>query len=93
MSSLDILQGIPEATPEAVAESRRLAGLSGAAAAKLANLGAVSRWYEYERGDRVIDPMRWAMWLLAVDQHPALRLARRRPGAAGRPGDGAERHA
>ena len=83
MNGIDILQGIPEPTPEAVAESRRVAGLSGAAAAKLANLGAVSRWYEYERGERAIDPMRWAMWLLAVDQHPALRLARRRSSAAG----------
>lgn len=78
---IDILQGIPEPTPEAVRKSRELAGLPGHAAAKLAGLGSRDRWYEYERGERNIEPMRWAAWLLEVDQHPTLRLAKRRQAA------------
>lgn len=92
MNPPELLDGIPVPTPAAVLASRKRAKLSGIAAARLMNLGTPARWYEYERGERNIDPIRWAAWLLAVDQHPALRLARRRAGAAGQPdGDGAER--
>jgi hypothetical protein len=36
------------------------------------------RWSDYERGKTKIEPARWALYLLATDQHPAMRIAIRR---------------
>lgn len=81
---IDLLSDIPAATPEAIAASRRAAGVTQEAAALLAGIGGRARWNEYERGARNMDPTRWACWLLATGQHPRFvampRIEGRRPG-------------
>lgn len=67
--------GIP--SPEDIAAVRQAAGLSQAQAAELVGLGDKSRWSEYERGSRVPDAARWAIFLLATGQHPQFQLSAR----------------
>lgn len=71
---IDLLQSTPPATPELVRQARDLAGLSQADAAALVGLSDKARWAEYERGVRSPDVARWALFLLAVGQHPAASL-------------------
>ena len=59
---------LPLPTPQAVRESRLLAGLSQVAAAKLVHLGAGTRWAEYENGARNFDLARWELFLLLTGQ-------------------------
>lgn len=61
--------------PNEIADARKRAGLSQAAAASLVHLGSKSRWYEYESGYRPIDPARWELFLLKTDQHPDWQAA------------------
>ena len=61
--------------PSEIADARLRAGLSQAAAASLVHLGSKSRWYEYERGSRPIDPARWELFLLKTGQHPDWQAA------------------
>jgi hypothetical protein len=58
------------ATPATIREHRLRAGLSQAAAARLAMLGDKARWSEYERGIGAIDAARWELFLLLTGQHP-----------------------
>lgn len=68
-------------SPEQISAARQAAGLSQAQAAELVGLGDKTRWSEYERGGRVPDAARWALFLLATGQHPQLVVsARRRAG-------------
>lgn len=57
-------------TPEDIRAHREQAGLSQAAAARLALLGDKARWSEYERGIGRIDAARWELFLLLTGQHP-----------------------
>lgn len=75
--ALDLLAGLPEPTPELVLAARKAVGHSQQQAALLAGLGHGQRWYEIERGKAPMDRMRWAMYLLAIGEHPALRVVRR----------------
>lgn len=75
MKPLQLLDGLPPATPDAILCARMAAGLGQPEAAALAGLGAAVRWSEYERGARNIDAARWALFLLATGQHPRARLA------------------
>lgn len=60
---------------------RREAALTQRQAAELVGLSDHMRWSEFERGLTVISTERWALFLLAIDRHPRLRLAVRRRGA------------
>jgi hypothetical protein len=80
--ALELLDGLPDPSPQAVLSARLAAGHSQAHAAALVGLGGAKRWCEYERGQRAPDPARWALYLLATDQHPAMRAPRRRGKAA-----------
>lgn len=87
----DILEGVPDATPDAIRESRLAVGMTQADAARAVDLGAPIRWNEYEAGRRNMDRLRWAAWLLATGQHPKLQLRDRRgaPAAHGEARGGA----
>lgn len=74
MKPLQLLDGLPSATPEAVLAARLAAGLGQPEAAALVGLGAGARWSEYERGTRNMDAARWSLFLLATGQHPRARL-------------------
>lgn len=76
--ALELLEGLPSPTPDAVLTARLAAGHSQAQAAAVVGLGKAMRWCEYERGQRAPDPARWALYLLATDQHPHMRAPRRR---------------
>jgi hypothetical protein len=80
--ALQLLDHLPAPTPQAVRTARLAAGHSQAQAAALVQLGGATRWSKYERGHRSPDPARWAMYLLATDQHPAMHAPRRRGKAA-----------
>lgn len=43
----------------------------------LAGFGHGQRWYEIESGKVPMDRMRWAMYLLAIGEHPALKVVAR----------------
>jgi hypothetical protein len=60
-----------------VLQARRAAGHSQLQAAALVGLGHGQRWYEIESGKTPMDRMRWAMYLLAIGEHPALRVVSR----------------
>lgn len=68
---------LPSPTPEQIAAARQSAGLSQAQAAELVGLGDKARWAEYERRARAPDAARWALFLLATDQHPTLQICPR----------------
>jgi len=57
-------------TKEEVAEARRIAGVSQERAAQLVGLTSHTRWSEYERGVRRMDPMRFEMFKIKTGQHP-----------------------
>lgn len=68
-------------TPDQILAARQTAGHTQAQAAELVGLSGGIRWAEYERGGptgRRIDACRWQVYLLATDQHPEYRLAKRR---------------
>ncbi len=67
-----------EPTPAEIRAARERAGLSTAKAAELAGYGAQPRWAEIEAGRKAMDPSRWELFLLRTDQHPTLRLVKRR---------------
>lgn len=73
----DLLSGLPDPSPGAVAAARADAGHTQVDAARIAGLGSGLRWSEYERGIRVIDAARWALYLLATGQHPMATVRRR----------------
>lgn len=77
MTAPDLLSDLPVPTPDAVLAARTAAGHSQGMAASTAGLASAMRWSEYERSVRQIDLARWALYLLATDQHPAYRLASR----------------
>lgn len=66
-----------EPTPDEIIRARQSSRLTQAAAAHLIQLGAQTRWAEYENGKRTPDPVRWAMFLLLTGQHPQWMLARK----------------
>jgi DNA-binding XRE family transcriptional regulator len=57
-------------TKEEVQGARRKAGVSQERAAQLAGLTSHTRWSEYERGVRRMDPARFELFLIKTDQHP-----------------------
>lgn len=62
---------LSEPTPGEIIAARQRAGHTQAQAAALVGLGSNMRWSEYERGARVPDPARWAIYLLSTGQHPS----------------------
>ncbi len=76
-AALDLLAGLPEPSPDLVLAARTTAGHSQGQAALLAGLGHGQRWYEIESGKKPMDRMRWAMYLLAIGEHPKLRVSPR----------------
>ena len=81
----DLLIDLPDPTPGNVKALRAAAGLTQRQAAELVGLGDHMRWSEFERGVTVIGAERWALFLLATDQHPRLRIAVRRRSTASEP--------
>lgn len=73
----DLTAELPDPTPELVLAARKTAGHSQHRAAMLAGFGHGQRWYEIESGRVPMDRMRWAMYLLAIGEHPALRVVAR----------------
>lgn len=69
-SLLRLLDQVSEPTPGDVISARQHAGQSQAQAAALVGLSGAYRWSEYERGVRVPELSRWALYLLATGQHP-----------------------
>jgi len=57
-------------TADIVRAARKRAGLTQTEAARVAELGCVQRWSEYERGITTIDLARWQWFLARVGQHP-----------------------
>lgn len=76
-------RGIRPPSPDEIRASRDAAGITQDAAARLIGLSSQSRWAEYEAGMKVPGAALWELWLLLVDQHPSMRLTRRR-GSGGR---------
>lgn len=74
---VDLIAGLPDPTPELVLAARKTAGHSQHQAAMLTGFGHGQRWYEIESGKVPMDRMRWAMYLLAIGEHPALRVVAR----------------
>ena len=71
--SVDLLDGLPPATPERIAQARAAAGLTQTQAAAL--VGAkVLAWQRWEGGQRGMSLDAWALYLLATDQHPTARV-------------------
>lgn len=81
----DLLSELPAPTPEQLKDLRKAADLTQRQAAELVGLGDHMRWSEFERGLTTISAERWALFLLAVDRHPRLRIAVRRRGAMSHP--------
>lgn len=75
--AVDLTAGLPDPTPELVLAARKTAGHSQHQAAMLAGFGHGQRWYEIESGKVPMDRMRWAMYLLAIGEHPALKVVAR----------------
>lgn len=75
--SVDLIAGVPEPTPDLVLAARKTAGHSQHQAAMLAGFGHGQRWYEIESGKVPMDRMRWAMYLLAIGEHPSLQVVKR----------------
>lgn len=69
-ASPDLSLLLPEPTPGEIIEARQRAGHTQAQAAQVVGLGSNMRWSEYERGARVPDTARWALYLLTTGQHP-----------------------
>lgn len=69
---------LPEPTPERLKMARELAGLTQTKIAEIAGLKAWQRWQEYEAGKHKMDPARWELLLLRLDQHPTMRLVKRK---------------
>lgn len=65
--------------PQEIRQLRANAGLTQLEAAKLCNLGAQSRWAEYENGTRKPSWATWQMFMLLTNQHPSLQVTWRRP--------------
>ena len=57
--------------------ARKAAGHSQHQAAMLSGFGHGQRWYEIESGKVPMDRMRWAMYLLAIGEHPSFRAVKR----------------
>lgn len=57
-------------TPAEVAEARKAAGLTQAQAAALVDLGAPTRWGEYECGRRKMQVYRWELFTIKTGNHP-----------------------
>ena len=64
--------------PEKIVAARVAAGLTQGQAAALVGMSARQRWDEYESGNRKPKAATWVMFLLLTDQHPDMRLAKRR---------------
>ena len=73
----DLTAELPDPTPELVLAARKTAGHSQHQAAMLAGFGHGQRWYEIESGKVPMDRMRWAMYLLAIGEHPSFRAVKR----------------
>ena len=73
----DLTAELPDPTPELVLAARKTAGHSQHQAAMLAGFGHGQRWYEIESGRVPMDRMRWAMYLLAIGEHPSFRAVKR----------------
>lgn len=69
-AALRLLDQVSEPTPGDVIAARQRAGQSQTQAAALVGLSGGIRWSEYERGVRVPELSRWALYLLATGQHP-----------------------
>ena len=65
-------------TPAQIIAARQRAKLTQRECAELVHLGQAARWGEYETGLRSPDAARWELFLLLTDNHPLLRLMKRR---------------
>lgn len=70
---------IPQPDPEQIKAARLAAGLTQLQAANLVGSASFQTWNYWESGKRSIPADSWALFMLATDQHPALRLAKRKP--------------
>lgn len=75
--AVDLTAGLPDPTPDLVLAARKTAGHSQHQAAMLAGFGHGQRWYEIESGKVPMDRMRWAMYLLAIGEHPSFMVVSR----------------
>lgn len=64
-------------TPAQVKQARESAGLTLKQAAALAGSPNPRAWLRYESAERQMGVDRWALFLLALGQHPHYKLERR----------------
>jgi hypothetical protein len=77
---------LPQPTPKEVRAARKAAGLTQTGAAQVigqAGAKGYRTWQRFEyaadnKDHRAINPKLWELFLLLTDQHPTLRLIRRR---------------
>lgn len=71
----------PAPTAEEVLAVRQRAGLSQGDAAAMVHLSSFSRWSEYERGIRTMDPAKYELFKIKTGQHdsygPKIRVINR----------------
>lgn len=65
-------------SPAEIRAARVAAGLTQAEACPLADIANQSAWAEYESGRRPMPAYRWFLFLLRTNQHPDLKLVRRK---------------
>ena len=65
-----------EPTPAQVKQARETAGLTLKQAAALAGSPNARAWLRYESAERQMGVDRWALFLLALGQHPHYKLER-----------------
>lgn len=88
------VERLPQPTPEEVRAARKAAGLNQTQAAQLigpAGAKGYRTWqrFEYPVGNkdhRAIHPGLWELFLLLTDQHPTLKLTRKRSASTGKSG-------
>lgn len=77
---------LPQPTPEEVKVARKAAGLTQTQAAQVIGQAGVKgyrTWQRFEytvdnKDHRAINPKLWELFLLLTDQHPTMKLVRRR---------------
>jgi hypothetical protein len=70
---------LPLPTPAQVKAARERAGLTLKQAAALAGSPNARAWLRYESAERQMGADRWALFLLALGQHPVYELVRVAP--------------
>lgn len=85
---------LPQPTPDEVKAARKAAGLTQTQAAQMIGQAGAKGYRTWQRFEypventdhRAIQPRLWELFLLLTDQHPTLKLVRRRASPTGKSG-------